>query len=110
MRLQDIDPLIASLGLPYAYYEFNKTAQAPPYIVYYSPGRDDLYADNENYQHILELDIELYTQTKRWDIESSIDEKLNAAGLTYAKTEAKIESDGLFQILYETEVLINAQD
>ena len=48
MLLKDLDPMIAGIGLPYKYYAFPKPGQAPPYIVYYSPGRSDLFADNIN--------------------------------------------------------------
>lgn len=112
MLLREIDPLIQSIGLPYAYYAFKRpssggVAQAPPYIVYLSPGRSDLYADNSNYKHILDLDIELYTETKRYDLEQAVETVLANNGLTYSKTEAVIDSEGLFQILYQTEVLID---
>ena len=112
MQLTAIDPLISSIGLPYTYYAFKTpssggVAQSPPYIVYLSPGRSDLYADNINYKQILDLDIELYTATKRYDLEQAVETVLTNNGLTYAKTEAVIESEGLFQILYQTEVLID---
>lgn len=109
MRLREIDPLMRELAgdLPVAYYAFPRPGQAPPYMVYYSPGRDDLMADNINYAYIMELDIELYTRTKRWDLEEAIEQQLTAAGLAYSKTEAIIESDGLIEIIYTTEVLID---
>ena len=115
MTLQSIDPMIRSIGLPCAYYAFKKPeaggmAQAPPYIVYLSPGRSDLFADDTNYQHILDLDIELYTKTKRYDLEVAVETALTNNGLTYGKTETFIESDGVFQITYETEILITYED
>lgn len=106
MTLQDIDKLVASIGLPYAYYAFPKPGKAPPFIVYRSPGRTDLYADNSNYQHILDLDIELYTKTKRYDLEEQIEAVLEAGGLTYSKMESVIDSDGVFMITYSMEVII----
>lgn len=108
MRLNQIDDLIESFGLPHAYYAFDRdTAVSPPYIVYYSPGRDDLMADNYNFAQIMELYIELYTATKRWDLENAVEQRLTAAGLAYDKSEAKIDTDGLYQITYYMEVVIN---
>lgn len=107
MRLQSLDSLMKGIGLPCAYYAFPKPGAAPPYLVYYSPGRDDLMADNINYSFIMELTIELYTSSKRWDLETTVEEALTAAGLAYGKNEAVIESDGLYQITYTTEVLID---
>lgn len=111
MKLQDIDGMIATIGLPYAYYAFKKpvnggVAQAPPYVVYLSPGRSDFFADNSNYQGILDLNVELYTKTKRYDLEAQVEAALAANGLTFGKTETFIESDGVFMITYTTEVLI----
>ena len=121
MRLNQIDPMIEGVAtiqaattntsaviLPYAYYQFDRnTAKAPPYIVYWSPGRSDMFADDCNYQYILDLNIELYTKTKRYDLETTIETNLKAAGLAYSKTESVIDTDGVFMITYATEVLIN---
>lgn len=94
--------------LPYAYYAFDKeTAKAPPYIVYWSPGRSDLYADNSNHQGILDLFIELYSKTKRYDLEVKIEANMKGQGLAFGKTESVVESDGVFQITYSTEVIID---
>ena len=93
--------------LPVAYDALPTPGQAPPYMVYYSPGRDDLMADNLNYAFNVAPTTEIYTRTKRWDLEEAIEQQLTAAGLAYSKTEAIIESDGLIEIIYTTEVLID---
>lgn len=110
MQLQQIDPMIRQIAgsLPVAYYAFPKPGQAPPYLVYYSPGRSDFYADDLNYQGILDLNIELYTKTKNYSLETQIEANMKAAGLAYSKTESFIDSDGVFMITYMTEVIINA--
>lgn len=110
MQLQQIDPMIRQIAgsLPVAYYAFPKPGQAPPYLVYYSPGRSDFYADDLNYQGILDLNIELYTKTKNYSLEATIEANMKAAGLAYSKTESFIDSDGVFMITYMTEVIINA--
>lgn len=109
MRLTDIEPMVASIGLPYAYRAFDKnTAKAPPYIVYLSLGRDDFFADDQNYQKILNLQIELYTKTKRYDLEERVEAVLQENGFVYDVTEDYIDSDGVFMITYTMEVYINA--
>lgn len=110
MQLQQIDPMIRQIAgsLPVAYYAFPKPGQAPPYLVYYSPGRSDFYADDLNYQGILDLNIELYTKTKNYSLETQIEANMKAAGLAYSKTESFIDSDGVFMITYMTEVILNA--
>ena len=121
MLLTQLEPMIKDIAttqaattttpavvLPYAYYAFDKdTAKAPPYLVYWSPGRSDLFADGVNYQEILDLNIELYTKTKRYDLETAIEANMRAKNLAFSKTESAVESDGVFMITYATEVIIN---
>lgn len=109
MRYLDIEPMIKEIGLPYAYRKFNKTSQAPPYVVYFLPGNDDFVADDCNYQEIVELQIELYTKTKRFDLEADVKAVLKRHGLVYDVTEDYIESDGVIMITYTMEVAINAE-
>lgn len=111
MLLKNLDPMIKEIAgqIPVAYYAFPKPGQAPPYLVYYSPGRSDFFADDLNYQGILDLNIELYTKTKNYSLEQSIEAAMTAKGLAYGKIETFIESDGVFQITYTTEVIINAE-
>ena len=111
MLLKNLDPMIREIAgqIPVAYYAFPKPGKAPPYLVYYSPGRSDFFADDLNYQGILDLNIELYTKTKNYSLEQSIEAAMTANGLAYGKIETFIESDGVFQITYTTEVIINAE-
>lgn len=111
MLLKNLDPMIKEIAgqIPVAYYAFPKPGKAPPYLVYYSPGRSDFFADDLNYQGILDLNIELYTKTKNYSLEQSIEAAMTAKGLAYGKTETFIESDGVFKITYTTEVIINAE-
>lgn len=111
MLLKNLDPMIKEIAgqIPVAYYAFPKPGKAPPYLVYYSPGRSDFFADDLNYQGILDLNIELYTKTKNYSLEQSIEAAMTAKGLAYGKIETFIESDGVFKITYTTEVIINAE-
>lgn len=111
MLLKNLDPMIREIAgqIPVAYYAFPKPGKAPTYLVYYSPGRSDFFADDLNYQGILDLNIELYTKTKNYSLEQSIEAAMTAKGLAYGKIETFIESDGVFQITYTTEVIINAE-
>lgn len=110
MTYQDVNNLIASFGLPYAYYQFpDNTKQATPFVCFFYPNSNDLYADQSNYQRITALAIELYTANKDFANEANIEAKLNEAGLTYIKSETYLDSERLFEVIYETEVLINAE-
>lgn len=108
MTHTEVATMIASIGLPYAYYEFpDDTEQEPPFVVFYYPQSDDLYADNQNYVGITQLNIELYTDEKDFDLESTVESVLAESGLTYTKMETRIDTERMWQILYQMEVIIN---
>lgn len=99
--------MVGLMGLPYAYYQFPETGQKPPFICWYLEGIDDVYADNANYQRIVNLTIEFYSDEKDFTNEAAIESQLTLSGLTYTKTETYIDSERMHQTVYEMEVLIN---
>ena len=108
MTYQEVAQMVEKIGLPFEYYQFDdKTGQQPPFVVFYYPNIDDLYADDENYQRITELDIELYTDNKDFEHEAIIERILKEHHITYTKDETYIDSEEMYEVLYSMEVLIN---
>lgn len=108
MTYKEIATMVASAKLPYAYYQFPEgTAQKPPFICYFYTSSDDLYADGTNYQSIRVLNVELYTAEKDFEKEAALEKIFNDNGLTYYKEENYIDSESMWQIAYEMEVIIN---
>lgn len=108
MTYQEINQMVESIGLPCAYYQFKQdTAQEPPFVVWFFTDSNDAYADNSNYVKIPTLNIELYTRFKDFENEALVEEVLKANGLTWYKEENFIESEQIWQIAYESEVVIN---
>ncbi len=108
MTYKEISHMIAGAGLPFAYYQFPEdTPQAPPFICFFFSQTDDVFADDTNYQRIVQLNIELYTSGKDFELEASLEEILTDNNLTYYKEENYIDSEKLYQIAYEMEVIIN---
>lgn len=108
MTYKEISTMIESIGFPFAYYQFPEgTSQAPPFVVFFYSQIDDLYADEANYQRIVTLNIELYTAEKDFDSEAAVEAVLAENDLTYYKEENYIDSEKLYQIAYEMEVIIN---
>ena len=104
----DVAEMIESIGLPYAYYQFpDGTAQKLPFVVFFFSGSDDLYADQQNYQKISTLNIELYTKNKDFALDSKVEDILNDNGLTYYKEENYIDSEKMWQTAYECDVILN---
>lgn len=106
MTFQEVATMIGSIGLPYTYDSFpNNIAPVPPYIVFNYPQNDDFGADNINYVSIDVLNIELYSASKDFATEQTIEAVLNQNGFYYEKSEAYIRSENLFQITYVTQVI-----
>ena len=108
MTYIEVSDMIRSFDLPYNYYQFPKgAAPAPPFVVFYYPNSDDFIADNKNYSWIRALTIELYTDEKDFQAEATIEATLEENEIPYTKTEIYIDDEQLFEVAYETEVLIN---
>ena len=106
MTFQEVATMIESIGLPFTYDSFpNNIAPTPPYIVFNYPQNDDFGADNTNYVSIDVLNIELYSASKDFANEQTIESVLNQNGFYYEKSEAYIRSENLFQITYVTQVI-----
>ena len=102
MTYTDIATMLTSIGLPYAYRFFpEKQVPSLPYIVFYYPNNDDFSADNENYVPIVSLNIELYTKNKDFATEEAVEAVLKENGFFYAKTEAYLPTERMYEVLYE---------
>jgi len=108
MTHKEVAEMVSSIGLPYAYYQFPEgTGQAPPFVVYFYGPFDDVYADQKNYVEKPVLNIELYTSEKDFEKEATVEGILQNSGLTYYKEENYIDSEKMYQIAYEMEVIID---
>ena len=108
MTFKEVSDMVKSIGLPYAYYEFpDGTDQAPPFVCFFFPESDDFFADNQNYVGIRRLYVELYTDNKDVQQEITVESVLISNNLTYRKVEEYIDSEKMWQITYEMEVIIN---
>lgn len=109
MTYKEIDTMVGVIGLPYAYYQFTKTEQHPPFICWFLEGIEDLYGDNTNYQRIVNLTIEFYSDEKDFTNEAAIESQLTRSGLTYSKEESYIDTEKMHMTVYQMEVVINGE-
>lgn len=108
MTTQEIAKMIEEVGVPYAYYQFtNATAKPCPFICFYYADSDDMSADNVNYVKVRRLVVELYTDNKDFELENTVETVLNNHGLFYSKSEIYIDSERMYEVIYESEVIIN---
>jgi hypothetical protein len=110
MTRKEVAQMVDSIGLPYAYYQFDEdTAQAPPFVVFFFSTSNDLYADQTNYQRIDSLSIEFYSSEVDFDTEEAIETILNDAGLTFYKEQSYIESERIWQTAYDMEIVLTPE-
>lgn len=108
MTYKGVAAMVKSFGLPYAYYQFEEgSGQQCPFVVFYYPNRDDFMADGVNYLKKATLTIELYTDSKDFSHEATIERILEAQELAYTKEETYIDSEKMFEVIYQMEVCIN---
>lgn len=103
MKLSDIKALLETVGFPVAYNEFGNP-QTPPYICYIETGTDNMPADGTVYNKIRQITIELYTDIKSPDTEETLEDVLDGAGIFYEKSEVYIDSEKIYETIYEIEV------
>lgn len=107
----EIANMIKSFGMDYAYYEFNSDEKPGlPFIVYHFGSSNNFSADDTVYQPIELLTIELYTKRKDFAKEKLIERKLKDNHLVYRKDESKIDSERMYMVTYEMEVIINEEE
>ena len=92
--------LLKSTGLPVAYHHFT-SPPTPPYIVYLFSYSSNFGADNKVHKEIPNYQVELYTKTKDPAAEALIEGLFDDNDIYWEKTETYIESEDLYQVLYE---------
>ena len=110
MTYKEVNTMIASMGLDYAYNHFPKdTEHAPPFICFLYGNSNDMLADNTNYSPIRELSIELYTDNKDFTLEATVESTLSSNELVYRKSETYIESELMYMVVYDTEFVVTEE-
>ena len=105
MSYEEINEMMLEMGLPFAYHHFSEgESPKPPFLIFLSPGEHTFSADNLMYHSFKKLDIELYTDEKSPEAEQRVEEVLLQHNIFYTKTETWIESEKLYEVLYQMEV------
>lgn len=105
MTYDDIVEIAEEINLPCAYDHFSEgESPNPPFLVFLLPGDDNFSADGLPYLKVTVVHFELYTDYKDPELEKRIEAVLERHGLFYDKSEVWIESEKLYEVLYEMEV------
>jgi hypothetical protein len=106
MTYEEIVKMLQEAGLPFAYDHFEEgEAPDPPFLIFLFPGSDNVFADNSVYYKIDELNVELYTDKKDPELEIKLENILMSHELPYRKTEVWIDSEKMYEVLYETQIM-----
>lgn len=105
MTHQEVMTMLAEMNLPYAYDHFIEgESPDPPFLVFLYPGSNHFAADGKVYFKVNRLNIELYTDKKDVELEETVEAVLDRHGIFYGKSEVWIESENLYEVLYQMEV------
>ena len=95
--------LLKTIGLPVAYHHY-VSPPSPPYVVYLFTYSGNFSADNTAYIKSNNYQIELYTTNKDPVSEKLIEDLFDAGDMFWDKSEESIESEGLYQVVYEINI------
>lgn len=104
MTQAELFTALKTLGMPVAYGEFTAPT-VPPFITYQFAYGNDLMADNQNYTEISNFQVELYTVKKDLVKEALVQNLLKSLRLPYSKIEAWLDSENLWQVIYEIQLI-----
>lgn len=100
--MEELLTIIKETGIPFAYDHFAEgESPEPPFICYLLPGSDNFSADGRVYFKINEVRIELYTDSKDLPVEQKLEDVLDAHEIFYNKSETWIDSEKLYEVLYQ---------
>ena len=109
MTVDKVVAVFKGIGLPITYLQWaqdlsgRNTVPPLPYLVYYFPEVDPEPADDTVHATIYGINLELYTKRKDFTTEARIDAALTAAGLVWRKSESYLNSEHMFEVLYQME-------
>jgi len=108
MTYDEIKTALDAARFPVTYYQWEIGHVPPlPYVCYFFPRSNDDPADNSNYGRITAIAVELYTDNKDVAAEAQMEAALGAMGLVWEKSETYIDSERMYEVLYESEVCLN---
>ena len=105
MTHEEVVEMLEEINLPLAYDHFAEgESPDPPFICFLFPGSDNFSADNIVFAEFKNLNIELYTDEKNPEIEEKVENVLNYHELFWNKSEVWIETEKLYEVLYQLTV------
>lgn len=102
MQYEDVKAMLEEADLPLAYDHFAEgESPDPPFLIFTNPAADNFAADDVVYATFDEFNVELYTDRKNPKLEKRLQKIFNEYDIYWNKTETYIESERLYEVLYE---------
>lgn len=99
----DLLEILKPTGIPWTYHHWDKPP-APPYGVYLDEGDDPFFADDRTYFYSSAIRLELYSLERDPALDALVREALDGAGIPYEADFTYLESEGLYESIFEFEV------
>lgn len=102
MTKEQIEEILNQIGLEYRYHHFEEDeAVPPPFICWLIPDSNNFAADGKVYFQSDRVYIELYTDLKDFELEKKVETVLDQKEIFWEKSEEYIESEKMYEVLYE---------
>lgn len=92
-----------------SFYDHAPVGAVLPFITIHSEQPDNFVADNLVYCEKWNFRIDLYSTVKELKLEAEIKELLNDNGIAWTKTEQYIDTEEVYEVEFEFEVLGNEE-
>ena len=101
----EIEKILERMNIPFRYFYLKKKR---PWSRHFWSGicrkAITFFADGIVYEKIARLNLELYTAQKDFELEERLESLLETEGMAWNKTEAFLDEEQLYEVLYEMEV------
>lgn len=103
MSYEELLEILRPTGIPWTYHHW-EGKQDPPYGVYLDEEDDPFYADGKTYVYFTAARLEVYSLERDPALDQKVREALDAAEIAYYAHYIWIESEGLYETIFEIEV------
>lgn len=103
MKMEELLKILDQIGIPFAYHHWEKPPPLP-YGVYLYDSTDNFGADDKVYLVIESAQVEIYTTGHDQALQDKTEAVLEANQIYWDRDTAYIESERMYQTVYEIEV------
>ena len=103
MTFAELEAILEPTGFPWTYHHWD-TPPPPPYGVYLSVRDNPFFADNRTYTFSAGIRLEVYSLERDTSLDDKVRAALDAAEIPYDTDYTFLESEGLYESIFEIEV------